>query len=125
SNHARGARGINEGLSAVARLLFFGGALFLLSWQLAVIALVVTPLFWWAARRFSALVRRASREERRHSGGLASVAEESLANAALVRSLNREDTEIERFRHEAGAIMQAELTATRIRALFGPLVDLV
>jgi len=117
--------GVGDGSAAFARLLFFGGALFVLSWPLALVSLVVVPFFWWAARRFSRAVKRAAREKRRRSGSLAAVAEESLANAALVRSLNREDSEVERFRTENRAIMDAELAATRIRALFGPLVDLL
>ena len=36
--------GIAKGISAVVRIVFFGGALFLISWQLALLALVVAPL---------------------------------------------------------------------------------
>src|SRR5206468_10975676 len=117
--------GVSIGITALARLVLFGGALFVLSWRLALVSLVVTPLFWWTARRFSGLVKRAAREKRRRSGSLAAVAEEALANAMLVQSLNRQDTEVERFRRENRSIMEAELAATRIRSLFGPLVDVV
>jgi len=117
--------GVADGAAAVSRLIFFGGALFLISWKLAAVSLVVVPFFWWAARRFSGVVKRASREKRRRSGSLAAVAEESLANAMLVQSLNRQATEAERFRRENVAIIEAELASTRIRSLFGPLVDVV
>src|SRR3954468_19513365 len=117
--------GVSGAVTAVARIVLFAGALFVLSWQLALVSLVVTPLFWWAARRFSGLIKRAAREKRRRSGSLAAVAEESLANAMLVQSLNRQDAEVARFRHQNAAIMEAELAATRIRSLFGPLVDVV
>src|SRR3954449_9830691 len=117
--------GVSGAVTAVARIVLFAGALFVLSWQLALVSLVVTPLFWWAARRFSGLVKRAAREKRRRSGSLAAVAEESLANAMLVQSLNRQATEAERFRRENVAIIEAELASTRIRSLFGPLVDVV
>jgi subfamily B ATP-binding cassette protein MsbA len=53
------------------------------------------------------------------------VAAESLANAPLVQSLNRQDTEVERFRRENEGIMEAELAATRVRSLFDPLVSLI
>src|SRR4051794_894930 len=117
--------GVADATAAVARMLVFAGALFYLSWKLAAVSLIVVPFFWWAARRFSAVVKRASREKRRRSGSLAAVAEESLANAMLVQSLNRQATEAERFRRENLAIIEAELAATRIRSLFGPLVDVV
>jgi subfamily B ATP-binding cassette protein MsbA len=117
--------GVGEAISSVARIVFFAGALLLLSWRLALVSIVVVPLFWLTARRFSRLVKHASREKRRRSGSLSAIAEESLANAALVQSLNRQDHEVGRFRRENEAIMEAELASTRIRSLFAPLVDLI
>ncbi len=38
--------GIADGLSAILRILFFGTALFILDWQLALVALVAAPAFW-------------------------------------------------------------------------------
>ena len=116
---------IGEGVSAVARILFFSAALFVLSWQLALAALVVAPLFFLLSRRFAGLIRHAAREKRRRSGSLSAVAEESLNAAPLVQSLNRQDAEVARFKRENAAIMDAELAATRISALFGPLVGLI
>ena len=43
-----------------------------------------------AAKRFSRLIKLASREKRRRSGSISSVAEESLSNAALVQAYGRE-----------------------------------
>jgi ABC-type multidrug transport system fused ATPase/permease subunit len=117
--------GVADLLSAVFRIVFFAGALFYLDWLLALIALVMAPLFWATARRFSRLVRGAAREKRRRTGSLSAVTEESLANAALIQAYNRQDAEIERFRREGEGIVQAELASTRIRALFTPIIDLL
>lgn len=92
--------GIADALSAVVRIVIFGAILFYLDWRLAAAALVLAPLFYCLARYFSRLVKHAAREKRRRSGSLSAVAEESLANAALVQSLNRQDAEIARFRHQ-------------------------
>jgi ATP-binding cassette, subfamily B, bacterial len=116
---------IGEGVSAVARILFFSVALFVLSWKLALAALVVAPLFFVLSRRFGRRVRHAAREKRRRSGSLSAVAEETLNAAPLVHSLNRQDAEVERFKRENAAIMEAEMAATRISGLFGPLVGLI
>jgi ATP-binding cassette, subfamily B, bacterial len=113
---------LGEGVSAAARILFFVGALFVLSWKLALAALLVTPLFYFASCRFARLAKNAAREKRRRSGSLGVVAEESLNAAPLVQTLNRQDAEVDRFRRDNAAIMDAELAATRIAALFGPLV---
>jgi ABC-type multidrug transport system fused ATPase/permease subunit len=116
---------VGEVVQAVARLLFFAGALFLLSWKLALASLVVVPVFWLAAHRFARLARRAARERRRRSGSLSAVAEESLANAALVQSANAQDRELARFRRENEGAMAAELAGARIAGLFAPVIDLI
>jgi ABC-type multidrug transport system fused ATPase/permease subunit len=117
--------GVADGLSALLRIVFFSGALFYLQWQLALVALIVTPIFLAVARSFSRLIKQASREKRRRSGSLSAVAEESLANHVLVQASNREAAELERFESENEGIIQAELASTRIRGLFGPAVALV
>jgi ABC-type multidrug transport system fused ATPase/permease subunit len=117
--------GVADGLSALLRIVFFSGALIYLDWRLALVALVVTPLFLHVARRFSRLIKHASREKRRRSGSLSAVAEESLANQMLVQASNRQDAELERFERENEGIIEAELASTRIRGLFSPLVDMI
>lgn len=117
--------GVADALSAGLRIIFFAGALFYLQWDLALVALFIAPLFWVAAKRFSTLIKRVSREERRRSGSLSSVAEESLSNQALVQASNRQDAELERFRRENEGIVQAELASTRIRGLFSPVVSMI
>ena len=116
---------LGELVTAGARLLFFTGALFLLSWKLALAALVVVPLFYFAAKRFARLSRRAAREARRRSGSLSAVAEEALANAALVQSANTQGRELARFDREAEGKIAASLASTRISGLFAPVIDLI
>jgi ATP-binding cassette subfamily B protein len=116
---------VADGLSALLRIVFFTGALFYLQWQVALVALVVTPIFLFVAKRFSRLIKHASREKRRRAGSLSAVAEESLANQMLVQASNRQAAELRRFERENEGIIEAELASTRIRGLFDPLVDLV
>jgi ABC-type multidrug transport system fused ATPase/permease subunit len=116
---------VAELVQALARIVFFTGALALLSWKLALASLIVVPVFYFAARRFARLARRAARERRRRSGSLTAVAEESLANAALVQSANAQEHELERFRRESEGAMAAELAGTRIAGLFAPVIDLI
>src|SRR5215208_4509838 len=117
--------GLADAASYALRIVIFTGALFWLDWRLALVALTVTPLFWLAARTFSRRIKAAAREKRRRSGSIGAVAEESLANAALVQSYNRQDTEVERLSREAGGALRAEMAATRLKALFTPVVDLI
>ncbi|MFL5895090.1 MAG: ABC transporter ATP-binding protein [Thermoleophilaceae bacterium] len=117
--------GVADALSYVVRIALFLGALFYLQWDLALVSLFVAPLFWLAARRFSRLIKQASREKRRRSGSIGAVAEESLGNAMLVQAYNRQDTEVDRFHTENLGSFRATMASTRIRALFTPVIDLI
>jgi ABC-type multidrug transport system fused ATPase/permease subunit len=70
------------------------------------------------------MIKVASREKRRRSGSISSVAEESLSNIALVQAYNRQDSEIERLHEQGIGSYEAEMASTRIKALYSPLVDL-
>src|SRR3954468_3426267 len=117
--------GVADVLSYMLRAVFFAAALFFLQWDLALVALVVGPAFYVAARKTARLLKRASREKRRRSGSIGAVAEEGLANIALVQAYGREDEERERFHEQNLGAFRAQMTATRLRAGFGPLVELI
>jgi ABC-type multidrug transport system fused ATPase/permease subunit len=117
--------GLVDAASYLFRIVFFGAALFVVQWQLALLALIVSPLFWLASRTFAGRIQASSRDQRRHVGGIGAVAEELLANVSLVQAYNRQDTAIAQFRREALGTMAAELELTRSSALFAPLIDLI
>src|SRR4051794_18912175 len=117
--------GLADAASYVITLLIFGGALFWLDWQLTLASLIVAPVFWLVARRFSRLIKRASREKRRRSGSISAIAEESFANAALVQAYHREAWEVDRFHRENLSKFRAEMASARLRGLFRPVIDLL
>ncbi|WP_190817146.1 ABC transporter ATP-binding protein [Saccharopolyspora pogona] len=117
--------GTIQALSYLFKIVLFTGALFVLSWRLAVVSLIAVPAFWASARYFSRRIKAASREKRRRSGTIGAVAEESLSNASLVKAYGRESAETDRFHRENLGSFAAEMVATRLHALFTPLVDLL
>ncbi|MDQ4038671.1 MAG: ABC transporter ATP-binding protein/permease [Actinomycetota bacterium] len=116
--------GLTRVVSAVFQLMFFVGALLLLDWQLALASLVLAPLFWSTARFFAQRLKRASREKRRRTGSLSSIAEESLSSAALVQSHGLQAQEAARFQAEAQDIYVAEIAAAKLRGLYPIVVHL-
>src|SRR5215203_3311339 len=116
---------IAAALTFLFQFVFFIGALFYLQWRLALVSLFVVPLFLLVARFFSRKIRGATREERRRIGSISAVAQESLSNAALVQAYNRQENEVSRFRRENEGSFVAEMAATRLSALFSPLVNLI
>src|SRR5215203_15026 len=116
---------IASALTYLFQFVFFVGALFYLQWRLALVSLFVVPLFLVVARYFSRKLRRATREERRRSGSVSAVAQESLSNAALVQAYNRQENEVSRFRRENEGSFVADMAATRLNALSSPFVNVI
>ncbi|MGQ0844399.1 MAG: ABC transporter ATP-binding protein [Sporichthyaceae bacterium] len=110
---------------SIAQLLFFGTALFLLDWRLALLSLTVVPFFWLIAATFARKLKRIARQRARRAGSLTAVAEESLAVLALVQVHGREKEEAARFDREANAVLATELSASRLTATFPLVVDFV
>jgi ATP-binding cassette, subfamily B, bacterial len=117
--------GVVDAITFTLRIVVFTGVLLYLRWELALVSLVVAPLFWLAARHFSRLIKQASREKRRRSGSISAVAEESLGNAALVQAYNRQEHEVGRFHTEGQGAFAAQMASSRVRGLFSPLINLI
>lgn len=117
--------GVSEALTYGFQLLFFTAALFYLNWQLALASLIAAPAFVLVARSFSRRIKVAAREKRRRMGSITTVAEESFSNAALVRAYDRQDAEQARFDEENVGSFTAQMQATRLQAMFGPITELL
>jgi ATP-binding cassette subfamily B protein len=111
--------------SALVKIGLFGAVLFYLNWQLALLSLIAIPGFWLVARVFSRRIKNASREVRHRAGSISVIAEESLSNAVLIQAYGREQAEITRFAGQSRGSVRAVLAATRLEALFSPVVDLL
>ncbi|MBV9029249.1 MAG: ABC transporter ATP-binding protein [Pseudonocardiales bacterium] len=109
----------------VVKVVVFGGVVFVLDWRLALASLVAVPVFAAAARVFARRIKVASREVRRRAGSISVVAEESLGNVALIQAYGRQAAEVERFAEQSLGSVRAELAATRLGAMFSPVVDLI
>jgi ABC-type multidrug transport system fused ATPase/permease subunit len=117
--------GLNSMLVSIFKIVIFSGMLFFIHWQLALVVLVVAPGFWLAMRALTRLVKRAIRERQRRIGSLASLAEESFSNVALVQAYNRQRFEVERFHRENEGALEASLVASRLKAFVPPMIDTV
>jgi ATP-binding cassette, subfamily B, bacterial len=117
--------GVMQLVAHSLKIAIFGGLLFYLNWKLTLASLIAAPLFAVVSRRFSTRIKAASREKRRRTGTISAVAEESLSNAALVQAYDRQDAETRRFHRENLGAFAAQMMATRLRATFGPFIDLL
>jgi ATP-binding cassette, subfamily B, bacterial len=105
--------------SAVSVVLFAAAAV-VISWQLALVACAVAPVFWLASRAFSGRIQRAAERERAVTGTLTNAIEESLSNQALIQAFNRQTGELRRLHAEGDSWLRARMAQIRLSAVYGP-----
>jgi len=96
--------------------------LFVYSWQLALIALAITPAIVLVAYRYSRVSHPILRDVQQKLADVATVAEESIVGVHVVKSFAQEDRRSERFAAAADSVFDRTLLANRQRAIYVPLL---
>ena len=96
--------------------------LFVYSWQLALLALAITPVIALIAYRYSRVSHPVLREVQESLAEVATVAEESIAGVHVVKSFSQETRRTEHFTTAADSVFVRTLAANRQRALYVPLM---
>src|SRR5699024_4785616 len=117
--------GATSALSYFFQLIVFIGMLFFMEWKLALISLVVVPLFYMVTRYFSFRMKLASRERSRRMRAINSLAEEAFSNISLMQAFNQEDHEASKFQNQNVAAYDAKMTKVRLKATFSPTVSMI
>jgi ATP-binding cassette subfamily B protein len=106
-------------------LIFFGAvaALFLLSWQLALVTLIIVPPLLIASRWFRRESNRAYLEVRERIGENLATLQEGLEGVRVVQAFGRERGWIRRFSDTNEARYDAHLETVRISAKYFPFVE--
>jgi ATP-binding cassette subfamily B protein len=99
--------------------------MFYLDWRFSLIGVSVAPVLFIVVFHFMRRIKEAAREVKRKQSELASVVQESIASARVVKAFAREDFEEHRLDRQSMASVDATLRARSIRAKLAPLVDLV
>jgi ATP-binding cassette subfamily B protein len=96
--------------------------LFLYSWQLALVALAITPAIVATAYRYSRVSHPVLRDVQQKLADVATVAEESIVGVHVVKSFAQEAHREERFAAAADSVFHQTVRANRQRALYVPLL---
>jgi subfamily B ATP-binding cassette protein MsbA len=96
-----------------------------LDWRFSLIGLAIAPVLFVVAYGFMRRIKAAAREVRSKASELASVVQESLSSARIVKAFAREDFEEGRLDRQSLASVDAALRARSVKAWLVPLVDLV
>jgi ABC-type multidrug transport system fused ATPase/permease subunit len=96
-----------------------------LRWELALVALAVTPLIVALAYRYSHVAHPILRDVQQKMADVATVAEENIVGVHVVKAFAQEDAEQRKFAARSEAVFGRSVEANRQRALYVPLLSFV
>jgi subfamily B ATP-binding cassette protein MsbA len=109
----------------VLTLVGMMGVMFYLDWRFSLIGLSVAPLLFAMVFRFTRRIKRAARAVKKKESELASVVQESISSARVVKAFAREEFEEARLDRQSMENVALSLKARSIKARLAPLVDVV
>jgi subfamily B ATP-binding cassette protein MsbA len=112
-------------LRDVVSLFAFVLALFLISWKLTLLALIVAPLFLGFLKPMLWRLRRGFRRAFDAQGELTSMLQETVSGARLVKAYRAEEFEYRRFADTNRRFYRHLVRAERIRLLSSPLSEVL
>ena len=101
------------------------GVMFYLDWRFSLVALSVTPIMFVVVYRLTRRIKSATRAVKQKESELASVVQESISSARVVKAFGREDFEEARLARESQASVELGLQARSIKARLPPFVDIL
>ena len=96
-----------------------------INWQLACVALGVSPVIYFVSRAYRRRLRSQSREVKRIESSALSVVHEVLGAARVVKAFGQEDREEERFVSKSNEGMRARIYLAFVEGGYGMLVALI
>jgi subfamily B ATP-binding cassette protein MsbA len=101
------------------------GLMLYLDWRFSLIALSVTPVMFVVVYRLTRRIKSATRAVKQKESELASVVQESISSARVVKAFGQEDFEEARLARESEANVALGLRARSIKARLAPFVDIL
>ncbi len=106
-------------------MLFFLGAMFVLSWKLTLVSLLVLPLTGWAISRLSKALRRRASQGQKRMDQVLSTLEEFLSGSRTVKAFGAEEYEKQRFFRANAEYTGFMISLRRRLELVSPLTEVL
>jgi ATP-binding cassette, subfamily B, bacterial len=116
--------GLQQFVAAALLLVLTLALLFVLSWQLTLVCLIVLPVIVVASVRFQRRANRAYLEVRDRVGQNLSAMQESISGVRVIQAYAREPEQIRRFTATNRALYDAHMTSVRVSVWYFGLVEL-
>ena len=99
------------------------GALFVIDWQLALIALAISPVLAYVAYRYSRRSHPVLRDVQQKIADVTTQAEENVIGVRVVKAFAQEPRQRERFGEAAESVFRRAIDAARIQATYLPVMS--
>ncbi|MCX6393303.1 MAG: ABC transporter ATP-binding protein [Solirubrobacterales bacterium] len=90
--------------------------------KLAAISLLPVPIVVYVARAYGRRSRPALQEVQQRIAELTAEAEENISGVRVVKAFAAEERQLERFRHATTRVFSQAMFATKLQAMFNPLI---
>ena len=101
------------------------GVMFYLDWRFSLLGLSVAPVLFVMIFRFTRRIKKAARAVKKKESELASVVQESMSSARVVKAFAQEAFEEGRLDRESQQAVDLGLQARSVKARLAPLVDII
>src|ERR1700733_2206385 len=108
---------------SVVTILLAAIAMFILQPSLAAISLAPVPFVVLIAYRYGRRSKPAMQEAQQRIAELTADAEENVSGVRVVKAFAQEQRQLDRFGHTVQRVFDQQLLATRIQALYNPLIS--
>src|SRR5206468_6810389 len=117
--------GIEQGVVAALQVVIVLGAMFYLSWKLALLSLAPFPLLAGGALWYTLTAHRRYRLQRRAASAMNSLLHDNLSGIRQIKSFVREHEEHRRFNSVSDELRRATLIVMRVWGIYNPSMYLI
>jgi subfamily B ATP-binding cassette protein MsbA len=99
--------------------------LFLISWKMTLMALIIVPVLGGTLSPLLKKLRKGNRRKGNQHGEMTSVVQETVSGIRLVKSFGAEGVEVARFSEASNRYAQLTVRLTRLSQLAGPVTEVI
>lgn len=115
-------KGANDLLQVSTTVIVVGGVFLLISWQVALFAVLPIPIIVWGSFRYQRSLEPRYAEVRKSAGAMNALLENDLSGMSTIQSFTAEEREMKRVEALSSQYREANREAIRLSAAFTPLI---
>jgi subfamily B ATP-binding cassette protein MsbA len=116
---------VTSSLQNSALVVSYFAFLFMISWKMTLMALVIVPVLGGTLSPLLKKLRKGNRRKGNQHGEMTSVVQETVSGIRLVKSFGAEKVEVARFSDASNRYAQLTVRLTRLSQLAGPVTEVI